>query len=42
MSNGYLDYQAQQLKVDKTARCRRAINRMLAEMKKRWEAGRFR
>ncbi len=34
MSNGYLD----QLAIDKTPACRRAINRMLVEIQKRSEA----
>ena len=42
MDTDYLDRLAQELKSDKTPACRRAINRMLAEMKKRWEEGRFR
>jgi 23S rRNA maturation mini-RNase III len=42
MDTGYLDRLADQLKVNKTAACRRAINRMLAEMKKRCNAGEYR
>jgi len=41
MSTEYLDQLAQQLKLNKTAACRRAINRILAEMKKRSEAAEF-
>ena len=33
----YLDQLAHQLKIDKTPACRRAINRILAEMKRRCE-----
>jgi hypothetical protein len=41
MDTGYLDRLADQLKVNKTAACCRAINRMLAEMKKRCNAGEY-
>jgi len=41
MDTGYLDRLADQLKVNKTAACRRAVNRMLAEMKKRCNAGEY-
>lgn len=41
MSTEYLDHLAQQLKLNKSAACRRAINRILAEMKKRSETGEF-
>jgi hypothetical protein len=37
----YLDQLADQLKVDKTPACRRAINRILAEMKTRCENGEY-
>ena len=37
----YLDQLADQLKVDKTPACRRAINRILAEMKTRCEKGEY-
>jgi hypothetical protein len=36
-----LDRLAQQLKIDKTAACRRAINRILEEMRKRCENGEY-
>jgi hypothetical protein len=41
MDTEYLDQLAHQLRIDKTPACRRAINRMLAEMKKRCEAGEY-
>jgi hypothetical protein len=37
----YLDRLALQLKAGKNPNCRRAINRILAEMKKRCEAGEY-
>ena len=37
----YLDQLADQLKIDKTPVCRRAINRILAEMKTRCENGEY-
>jgi hypothetical protein len=37
----YLDQLADQLKVDKTPACRRAINRILAEMKIRCKKGEY-
>jgi hypothetical protein len=37
----YLDQLADQLKIDKTPACRRAINRILAEMKTRCEKGEY-
>jgi hypothetical protein len=37
----YLDQLAHQLKIDKTPACRRAINRILAEMKRRCEKGEY-
>jgi hypothetical protein len=37
----YLDQLADQLKIDKTPACRRAINRILAEMKARCEKGEY-
>ena len=37
----YLDQLAQQLKINKSPSCRRAINRILDDMKKRSEAGEF-
>jgi hypothetical protein len=39
MNTEYLDQLAQQLKADKSAACRRAIERILASMKKRCEEG---
>jgi hypothetical protein len=39
MNTEYLDQLAQQLKADKSAACRRAIERILARMKKRCEEG---
>ena len=41
MNTEYLDQLAHQLRIDKTPACRRAVNRMLAEMKKRCEAGEY-
>ena len=41
MSTEYLDRLARQLKVGKSPACCRAINRVLAEMKKRCEAGEY-
>ena len=41
MSTEYLDRLARQLKIDKTLACRRAINRILEEMKKRCENGEY-
>jgi hypothetical protein len=41
MSTKYLDHLAHQLKVDKSLLVARAINRMLAEMKKRCEHGEY-
>jgi hypothetical protein len=37
----YLDQLADQLKIDKTPACRRAINRILAEVKARCENGEY-
>jgi hypothetical protein len=39
MSTEYLDQLAQQLKIDKSAACRRAIERILAMMKERCGKG---
>ena len=39
MDAAFLDRLAQQLRIDKTPSCRRAINRILEEMKKRCESG---
>ena len=41
MNTEYLDQLAQQLKADKKPTCRRAINRILDEMKKRCENGEY-
>jgi hypothetical protein len=41
MDTAFLDRLAQQLRIDKTPSCRRAINRILEEMKKRYEDGRY-
>jgi hypothetical protein len=38
MGTEYLDHLAQELKANKTPPCRRAVNRILAEMKKRVDA----
>jgi hypothetical protein len=42
MDTEYLDRLAHQLKVNKAPACRRAINRILEEMKKRCENGEYR
>jgi hypothetical protein len=41
MNTEYLEHSAQQLKVDKSPACRRAINRILAVMKKRCADGEY-
>jgi hypothetical protein len=41
MNTQYLDQLAHQLRIDKTPACRRAINRILAEMKTRCEKGEY-
>jgi hypothetical protein len=41
MSTEYLDRLALQLKAGKSLNCRRAINRILAEMKKRCKDGEY-
>jgi hypothetical protein len=41
MNTQYLDQLAQQLKADKSPACRRAIERILATMKKRCEDGEY-
>jgi hypothetical protein len=41
MDTGHLQQLAEQLKVDKNPACRRAINRILAEVKERWEKGEY-
>jgi hypothetical protein len=42
MSTQYLDQLARQLKIKKSPACCRAINRILAEVKKRCQAGEYR
>ncbi len=42
MDTEYLDRLAHQLRIGRTAACRRAINRILEEMKKRCENGEYR
>ena len=42
MDTEYLVRLAHQLRIDKTPACRRAINRILEEMKKRCENGEYR
>jgi hypothetical protein len=41
MDSDFLDRLAKQLKANKNAACRRAIQRILALMKKDYEAGRY-
>jgi hypothetical protein len=41
MDTGQLEQLAEQLKMDKNPACRRAINRILAEFKKRCEKGEY-
>jgi hypothetical protein len=41
METEFLDQLARQLKVNKNPSCCRAINRILADMKKRFEAGEY-
>ncbi len=41
MSTDFLDRLANQLKVDKSAACRRAIQRILAVVKKNFEDGKY-
>jgi hypothetical protein len=41
MDSTFLDRLAQQLRIDKSPSCRRAINRILEEMKKRCEDGKY-
>ena len=41
MDTAFLDRLAQQLRINKTPSCRRAINRILEEMKKRYESGKY-
>lgn len=42
MSTGFLDRLATQLKTNKSAACRRAIQRILETVKKNYEDGRYR
>jgi hypothetical protein len=42
MDTEFLDQLADQLKVHQTPVCRRAINRILADMKNRWENDEYR
>lgn len=42
MDTEYLNRLAHQLRIDKTPACRRAINRILEDMKKRCENGEYR
>jgi hypothetical protein len=41
MDTEYLDQLAEQLKAEKSPACRRAINRILADTKKRCEEGKY-
>jgi hypothetical protein len=41
MDTAFLDRLAQQLRIDKTPSCRRAINRILEDMKKRCNEGKY-
>jgi hypothetical protein len=41
MDTEYLDRLAHQLRIDRTAACRRAINRILEEVRKRCESGEY-
>jgi hypothetical protein len=41
MDTAFLDRLAQQLRIDKTPSCHRAINRILEELKKRCENGKY-
>jgi hypothetical protein len=41
MDTAFLDRLAQQLRIHKTPSCRRAINRILNDMKKRYEDGKY-
>jgi hypothetical protein len=41
MDTAFLDRLAQQLRIDKSPSCRRAINRILEEMKKRCKDGKY-
>jgi hypothetical protein len=42
MNTQYLDQLAHQLRIDRTPACRRAINRILEEIRKRCENGEYR
>jgi hypothetical protein len=41
MDTVFLNRLAQQLRIDKTPSCRRAINRILNELKQRYESGKY-
>jgi hypothetical protein len=41
MDTAFLGRLAQQLRIDKSPSCRRAINRILEEMKKRYKDGKY-
>jgi hypothetical protein len=41
MDTAFLDRLAQQLRIDKSPSCRRAINRILEQMKKRCKDGKY-
>jgi len=41
MHTAFLDRLAHQLRIDKTPSCRRAITRILHEMKKQYESGKY-
>jgi hypothetical protein len=41
MDTAFLDRLGQQLRIDKSPSCRRAINRILEDMKKRCESGKY-
>jgi hypothetical protein len=41
MDTAFLDRLAQQLRMNKTPSCRRAINRILEDMKKRYKDGKY-
>jgi hypothetical protein len=41
MDTAFLDRLAQQLRIDKTPSCRRAINRIFEQIKKRYEDGKY-
>jgi hypothetical protein len=41
MNTGFLDQLAHQLRTGKSPPCRRAINRILEDIRKRWENGEY-